>query len=445
METESGTALDKSPTQGGGETPSMRNQGYGSRLAMGCLVVALGLVVFGAGGAIGFGFGRLSSDGTSRGTQAADGLEDPRAALQSNFDVFWEAMDVLYGNFYGQLPEGESATHNAIRGIVNELDDPNTSYLTPDEADVFRENITGEFEGIGARVEWDEEADTVRVVEPFENQPAWKAGIKRGDLILAVNGESLVGTDLSSGVSKIRGPKGSTALLRILRLEDGDGEPFEVEVVRDRIETPTVTTDSMGENDDIAYVRLYTFNENAGTLVRQAVDDAVKRDAKGLILDLRGNTGGLLREAVKVSSVFLEGDEVVLYERFRDGKEEIYRTSDDAVAAELPLVVLVNEGSASASEIVAGALQDTERATLIGTTTYGKGSVQLPETLSDESIMRVTIAKWFTPKNRTIDGTGLMPEVVVEMSDEQRAAGDDPQLERALNEVSAMMSAQVAP
>ena len=411
------------------------------RLLWGCaaLAVAFAMLMLGAG--IGFGYGRLSA--RSAGASAALGegagaMADPRADLNSRFDTFWEAMDVLYGNFYGELPTGDDATYAAIRGVVNQLDDPNTSFLSPEEADVFRTSLSGSFEGIGARVEWDDEADTVRVVEPFENQPAWKAGIHRGDLILAVNGESVVGTDLNSAVAKIRGPKGSTALLTIVRLEEGV-EPFDVEVVRDTVETPTVTTQALGEAGEIAYIRLYTFNENAGSLLKQAVEEAVARDSRGLILDLRGNTGGLLREAVKVTSLFMQ-DEVVLYERFKNGDEEVYETSGPAVAADLPMVVLVNEGSASASEIVAGALQDAGRARLIGTVTFGKGSVQIPRTLADESIMRVTIARWYTPGNRTIDGTGLAPDLAVELTDADRESGADPQLDRALQEVLGMLA-----
>lgn len=419
------------PSSEGGRT-------NGNRLALGCLGAIAVLGIFAIGAGIGFGFGRISAGARIVGASALNGIAEQtlRASLEENFSTFWNAMDVLYDNYYGELPQGDDATYAAVRGVVNSLGDPNTYFYSPEEAEIFRTNLTGAFEGIGARVEWDDEANTVRVVEPFENQPAWKAGVKRGDLIYAVDGESVVGTDVNSAVALIRGPKGSTVVLTLVRLGDNGNEPFDVEVVRDRVETPTVSTDTLGDNDEIAYVRLYTFNENAGSLVKQAVEDAVRRDAQALILDLRGNTGGLLREAVKVSSLFLE-DTVVLLERFKNGDEEIYRTEGNAIATGIPMVVLVNEGSASASEIVAGALQDAGRAELIGTTTFGKGSVQLPETLSDGSIMRVTIARWYTPAGRTIDGTGLSPDIEVVLSDEARESGDDPQLERAIAEALA--------
>jgi carboxyl-terminal processing protease len=208
-------------------------------------------------------------------------------------------------------------------------------------------------------------------------------------------------------------------------------EPFDIEVVRDRIDTPTIATDTLGEEKNIAYVKLSTFNQNAGQLVQQAVADALKREPAALIFDLRGNTGGLLREAIKVTNVFIDNSTVLL-ERFNDGRLETYETTTSAVTKDLPMLVLVNEGSASASEIVAGALQDTQRAQLLGVTTYGKGSVQLPHTLSDGSIMRVTIAHWFTPNDRTIDGTGLAPDVVVELTEDDRNKGADPQLTAAV-------------
>jgi carboxyl-terminal processing protease len=337
-------------------------------------------------------------------------------------------MDLLYRDYYGELPESDDATYAAIRGVLGRLNDPNTAFMTPDEAEYFRTNLQGSFEGIGARVDWDMNFNTLRIVEPFENQPAWKAGIKRDDLVTHVDGESIIGTDVTSAVEKIRGPKGTTVVLTVARL--GEDAPFDVEVVRDRIEIPTIETDVVG--GDIAYIRLNTFNENAGKLVRDAVTAALDKNPSALIFDLRGNPGGLLRQAVEVTSVFLPKGETVLLERFSDGREETYVTEEEPVAAELPMVVLVNEGSASASEIVAGAIQAQQRGQIVGATTFGKGSVQLPQTLSDGSILRVTIARWFTPDDRTIDGEGLAPDVTIELTDEDRQAQRDPQLDEAI-------------
>jgi carboxyl-terminal processing protease len=404
-------------------------------LLAGCVALLVLISTLFVGVGVGFALGRFSqtavaSSLTSSGNGAAQG-RPLRAvdALNGDFDLFWEAMDLVYRDFYGEIPDPKEITYNAIRGVVNELGDPNTSFLTPEEAAFFRSSMEGSFEGIGARVEWDAERDTVRIVEPFENQPAWRAGIKRGDLVISVDGEEIVGTDLTEAIAKIRGPKDTEVTLTIER--EGEAEPLEVVVTRDRVELPTISTDTLGEEGDIAYVRLYSFNQNAGQLVRQAVTDAMKRNPRALIFDLRGNTGGLLNQAVVVSSVFLE-DQTVLIERFASGETETYETEGRAVTGDIPIVVLVNEGSASASEIVAGALQDHDRAELVGVTTYGKGSVQLPHVLSDGSIVRVTIARWYTPDDRSIDGAGLEPDRVVELSEEERTSGDDPQLEAAV-------------
>lgn len=397
------------------------------------------IVTFFVGAGVGYAFARTPEAAASADagwwsmltgqTLASVQCSETQELLYPEFATFWEALQLLYKDFYGKLPAPEKATYDAIRGVVDELGDPNTSFLTPEEADFFRTAIQGSFEGIGARVEWDEELDTLRITEPFENQPAWQAGLRRGDLVLAVDGESLKGSDLNKAVAKIRGEKGTAVVLTIAR--DDSTEPFDVTVVRDLIETPTIVTDTLGETQKIAYVKLTTFNQNAGQLVRQAVEEALKHEPVALVFDLRGNTGGLLREAVKVANVFIE-DSIVLLERFGDGRIETYKTTTGAVTKTIPMMVLVNEGSASASEIVAGALQDTGRAKLLGVTTFGKGSVQLPHTLSNGAIMRVTVARWFTPNDRTIEGTGLEPDVVVELTEEDRTTGADPQLATAV-------------
>lgn len=386
-------------------------------------------LIFALGMTFGYGWGRSVAQAAVITNSFAD-QEDAgaKASLAPAFDLFWEAMELLYSDFNGALPTPEEATYGAIRGVVDLLDDPNTSFLSPDEATFFRSNLEGTFEGIGARVAWDEEADTLLITELFENQPAWEAGLRRNDLVLAVDGESLVGTSVSEAVRLIRGPKGSDVVLTVQR---NDAPPFEMTVTRDLIAIPTIATDTLGEDSNIAYVKLNAFSENAGTLVREAVRNAMQHNPDALIFDLRGNSGGLLREAVKVTSVFVE-DETVLLERFSDGRVETYPTVDEAITTDLPMVVLVNGGSASASEIVAGAMQDLGRAPLLGTVTYGKGSVQIPHNLSDGSIMRVTIARWYTPEDRTIDGVGLTPDFEVLISDEELDAGSDPQLDAAI-------------
>ena len=393
-------------------------------------VVVIAALIFFAGSGLGFALGRLSIGGDTPAPPAV-AAETDRALAPEDLGIFWEAMELLEEDFYGELPAPSERSYGAIRGVVDTLDDQNTGFLTPAEATSFMESIEGSFEGIGALVEWAEEEGAVRIIEPFEDQPAWNAGIRRGDLIIAINGQDVAElANLNEAINRIKGPKGTEVNLTVRR--DGLDDPLEFPVTRDLIDIPIVESDRYGADDQFAYVALKRFSSDAGAKLRNELESLLTNDTEGLIFDLRGNPGGLLREAIRVTSIFLE-DERVLIERFSDGSEEIYNTEGNAlVPDDLPIVVLVNKGSASASEIVAGALQDVERATLIGETTFGKGSVQLPHTLSDDSLLRVTIALWYTPADRSIDDTGLEPDFVIERTNEQIENEEDPQLDRAI-------------
>ena len=396
----------------------------------GCAILLVSALIFSIGSGIGFYIGRMSSPAETAGS-AVIAAETGRALAPEDLGIFWEAMDLLEEDFYGELPSPNQRSYGAIRGVLDTLDDQNTGFLTPTEATGFMESIEGSFEGIGALVEWAEDEGAIRIVEPFEDQPAWNAGIRRGDLIIAINGQDVADlSNLNEAINRIKGPKGTEVHLTVRR--DGLEDPLEVPVTRDTIDIPVVKSELYGDNDEFAYVQLKRFSADAGAKLRAELEDLLTNETQGLIIDLRGNPGGLLREAINVTSVFLE-DERVLIERFSDGTEEIYNTEGSAlVPDDLPLVVLVNQGSASASEIVAGALQDVERAPLVGVTTFGKGSVQLPHTLSDESLLRVTIALWYTPSDRSINATGLEPDIVVERTNEQIENEEDPQLDRAI-------------
>ena len=396
----------------------------------GCAILLVSALIFSIGSGIGFYIGRMSSPAETAGS-AVIAAETGRALAPADLGIFWEAMDLLEEDFYGELPSPHERSYGAIRGVLDTLDDQNTGFLTPTEATRFLESIEGSFEGIGALVEWAEDEGAIRIVEPFEDQPAWNAGIRRGDLIIAINGQDVADlSNLNEAINRIKGPKGTEVHLTVRR--DGLDDPLEVPVTRDTIDIPVVESERYGENDEFAYVHLKRFSADAGAKLRAELEDLLTDETQGLIFDLRGNPGGLLREAINVTSIFLEDDRVLI-ERFSDGTEEIYNTEGGAlVPDDLPLVVLVNWGSASASEIVAGALQDVERAPLIGVTTYGKGSVQLPHTLSDESLLRVTIALWYTPSDRSINATGLEPDIVVERTNEQIENEEDPQLDRAI-------------
>lgn len=396
----------------------------------GCAILLIIALTFSVGSGFGFLIGRMNILGEAAGSPAI-AAESDRALAPDDLDIFWEAMELLEEDFYGELPTTHERSYGAIHGVLDTLDDQNTGFLTPTEAASFMEGIEGSFEGIGALVEWAEDEGAIRIIEPFEDQPAWNAGIRSGDLIIAIDGQDVADlSNLNEAINRIKGPKGTEVHLTVRR--DGLDDPLEFTVTRDLIDVPVVKVERYGENDEFAYVALIRFSADAGAKLRDELETLLTYDTKGLVFDLRGNPGGLLREAIKVTSVFLE-DERVLIERFSDGTEEIYNTDGSAlVPDDLPLVVLVNEGSASASEIVAGAIQDVGRALLVGETTFGKGSVQLPHTLSDESLLRVTIARWYTPSDRSINDTGLDPDIVVERTNEQRENEEDPQLDRAL-------------
>ena len=396
----------------------------------GCIALLIAAVIFSVGSGLGFMLGRMSNAEETVGSTVI-AAETDRALAPKDLGIFWEAMDLVEEDFYGELPSPNDRSYGAIRGVLETLEDKNTGFLAPEEATSFMESIEGSFEGIGAMVEWAEDERAVRIIEPFEDQPAWNAGIRPGDLIVAINGEDVAELNgLNEAINRIKGPKGTEVHLTVRR--EGLDEPLEFPVTRDLIDVPVVESEVYGDNDEYAYVALKRFSVDASQKLRDELENLLTDDTQGLVFDLRGNPGGLLREAIRVTSVFLE-DERVLIERFSDGTEEIYNTEGNAlVPDDLPMIVLVDKGSASASEIVAGALQDVERARLLGVTTFGKGSVQLPHTLSDDSLLRVTIALWYTPSDRSIDDTGLEPDIVVERTIEQRENEEDPQLDHAL-------------
>lgn len=336
---------------------------------------------------------------------------------------------------YGQVPDVRRLSYGAINGFAFQLDDDYTYLRDPEQANFFNETLSGSFEGIGARVT-EAEGGGVRIVEPFEGQPAWSAGLRRDDVIVAVDGQDITRMTLQDAIALIRGPKGSTVVLVI---QSEGQEEREVEVVRDRISVPAVEFEM--RDDGIAYLRLGEFSAPATEQLRAALDELLAENPTGLVLDLRGNPGGFLQTAVEISSEFVADGPIVL-ERFKDGSEEVFDALGRGRALDIPLVVLVNEGSASASEILAGAIQDNERGLLVGTTTFGKGSVQVPRELSDGSVLSITTARWFTPEGRAIHGDGLRPDIEVERTQEDVEAERDPQLDRA---IELLLGQQTAP
>lgn len=340
--------------------------------------------------------------------------------------LFDEAWELLQEQFYGELPAGEEITYAAIRGVLDSLGDEHTAFLTPQQAERANSDMQGQFEGIGARVAL-AEGGGVEIKYLFDKQPAQRAGIQVGDVIIAVDGADVTKLDLTDAIALIRGPRGTQVVLTIQR---GDLPAFEMTVTRARIEIPVVETETLAEGK-IEYIALSEFSSVAPRRLAEALEKAVSRKPSGIILDLRGNPGGLLDAAVSIGSFFVpQGN--ILIERFKDQPEKEWDRQGRYLLGNTPLVVLVDGGSASAAEIVAGAIQDAGTGILIGEKTYGKGSVQLPNGLSDGSQLRVTIARWYTPDGREIHQKGLVPDIEVVLTKEDLDAERDLQLDRAV-------------
>ncbi|MFW6068439.1 MAG: S41 family peptidase [Chloroflexota bacterium] len=345
---------------------------------------------------------------------------------RDDLELFWEVWNIVQSEYDGAIPDDEDLTYAAIEGLLESLGDDYTRFAPPDLAARMRESLQGSFEGIGAFVNENEEGLT-EIVRPMAGQPAAIAGLRAGDVVIGVDGESVIGQSLDEVIAQIRGPEGTEVNLTIRR--EGEEDPLEFTVQRQLIEIPVIESEML--EDDIAYVRLTSFNRNADTQLRETMQELLAQDPTGLVLDLRDNPGGLLDQTVSISDYFLpEG--VVLFERSStfDLDQEHRSVTGDA-GEDIPMVVLVNAASASASEIVAGAIQDRDRGVLIGETTFGKGSVQVTHALSDDSELRVTIARWYTPNNQSIDGNGIAPDIEVPTPTEL-GGDEDPQLQRAV-------------
>jgi len=350
----------------------------------------------------------------------------PSAELEQAFSLFWEAWQRVEEQYYGDMPSNEEIVYGAIQGALGELGDPYTGFVDRQAAAVEAEDQTGSYGGIGAYVSL--EGGYVQIVGIIKGTPAEAADLRKGDYILEANGTALDGMSIYEAITYIRGPAGSTVRLKILR--EGQ-EPFEIDIVRAQVEIVPITYEV--RPDGIAYIQLSDFTtNNPSELVSAAYEEMLVQQPKGLIFDLRSNPGGYLNEAILIAGLFLPRDSLVVTERWRDGSEERLTTPYDPIAPDVPMVVLVDAASASASEIVAGALQDYGRAVLIGETTFGKGSVSLVNDLSDGSQIWVTTARWFTPKDRAIHGVGLTPDIEIPYAQEDVDAGIDPQLERAV-------------
>jgi carboxyl-terminal processing protease len=369
--------------------------------------------------------------------------QDQQAAtpseLQTLFSPFWEAWNIVHEQYVDQPVDDHALMEGAIRGMMDALGDKQTFYMEPKVYENETSSLQGKYEGIGAYVDTDGEFLTI--VSPIEGSPAEKAGLKPGDKVIAINGEDMTGVAPEQARLKVLGPEGSQVTLTVSR--DGETQPLKFVITRAQIVLHSAEGKML--DNGLAYVDINTFGERTTQELHATLDNLLKQNPKGIIIDLRNNPGGYLNTAVEVASEFIDKG-VVLYEQYGDGRRDTHNVLGNGRATDIPIVVLINEGSASASEILAGALQDYGRAKLVGVQSYGKGSVQNWVPLSNnEGAARVTIARWLTPKERLIDHVGLTPDVVVNMTPEDFTAGRDPQLDAAKETLLAMLNGNPLP
>lgn len=341
-------------------------------------------------------------------------------------EVYWEAWKLLDRDFYGAKPDSQQRLYGAVRGMVQSFDDPYTYFVEPAARELERDEMRGSFGGIGAGIE---ETEDGYVLRPNPGLPAAAAGVEDGDLLLMVEDREItLEMPLDEVVGLIRGPAGTLVSLLVRRASanaaDGTGvEELTFQVERAEIETPSVQwriAENASPGPVVGHIEHTLFTERSPAEMRQAIEELTAQGVDSFVLDMRGNSGGLVSSAIEIADMWLsEGD--ILVERDASGGEEVYTADAETLGDDAPLIVLVDGNSASASEIVAGALRDNERALLVGQTTYGKGSVQLVHELSDESSLHVTNAQWLTPDRVQISGFGLEPDVRVEDGDDSLA------------------------
>lgn len=361
------------------------------------------------------------------------------AELQTLFVPFWEAWNIVHEQYVEQPVDDVLLMQGAIRGMMDALGDQQTFYMEPQVYENETSSLQGQYEGIGAYV--DTEGEYLTIVSPIEGSPAEQAGLMPGDKVIAIDGEDMTGIAPEEARLKVLGPEGTDVTLTVAR--EGEAEPLEFTITRAQIEIRSAEGKML--EDNVGYVDINTFGEQTTRELHAALDELLKQNPRGIIIDLRNNPGGYLSTSVEVASEFID-DGVILYEEYGDGRRDTHRALGNGQATDIPLVVLINEGSASASEILAGALQDYERATLVGVKSFGKGSVQNWVPLSnDQGAARVTIARWLTPDERQIDHIGLTPDIVVEMTPEDFEAERDPQLDAALETMLAILEGNAVP
>jgi carboxyl-terminal processing protease len=385
-------------------------------------LIVLILFVFTLGWNVGVNHAQKKQEGNYKNV-----VLDPYGATETiNMQLFWDAWNILSSKYVDPHKiDSQNMIYGAIRGMVNALEDPYTTFMTPKEHREFQEDLEGTLEGIGAELTL--RHGMLTVVSPLKNSPAKTAGLQPEDIIYEINGESTEDMSLEEAVKKIRGKKGTQVILTVLR--QNYQEPIDITITRDNINIESVSWEMI---NGIALIEINQFGDNTKEEFSKAINEMLNQRPKGIILDLRYNGGGYLDGAIDIASEFLEKEKVVTIKKRNPEEDEVIYVNGQARIANFPLVILINKGSASASEIVAGAIQDHNRGIVIGEPSFGKGTVQEVENLIGGSSLRITVAKWFTPNDTNISETGIIPDIIVERTIEDFEEDHDPQLETAI-------------
>ncbi len=385
-------------------------------------LIILILFVFALGWNVG------SNQTRQNGTNLLNDNQIPISTTNEKVDMqlFWDVWSLLAGRYVDpEALEYKEMIYGAIRGMVFSLEDPYTTFLTPKQNKDFQDSLEGTLEGIGAELTLRNELITV--VSPLKNSPAKRAGIQPEDIILKIDGVDVTEYTFEQAVMKIRGPKGTKVILSIGR--KGENEPLDISIQRETININSVEWEM---NKDIAVIELNTFGAKTKEEFSKAINEILTKRADGIVLDLRFNGGGYLDGAIDIVSEFIDKGKVVSVKKRNATEDEVIYVNGKARVASIPLVVIINKGSASASEIVAGAIQDHKRGIVIGEQSFGKGTVQEVENLIDGSSLRITVAKWYTPNNQNISEVGITPDNIIERTIEDIENEIDPQLEAAI-------------
>ncbi len=345
---------------------------------------------------------------------------------KADFSVFWDTWNIIEDKYTLESLNYQDMVYGAISGMVNSLEDPYTIFFTPEDRTIFEQDMSGSFSGIGAEIGFRDKLLTI--IAPLKNSPAEQAGILAGDKVLKVDDQEIIGISIDEAVTLIRGVKGTPVVLTISR--EGNDSLLEIEVVRDVIKIDTVEWEVKENN--IVYIRISQFSEKTSNEFDNQIDDILLEDPSGIIVDLRNNPGGYVKTLEGIASKFLDNGDVMFIEDF--GEKQIdHKSNGNKKFDDVQVVVLINGGSASASEIFAGALRDNNGTILVGKKTFGKGLVQEMQKLKDGSALKITVARWLTPNGLDINKNGIEPDYEVEMTLEDYENDRDPQLEKAIN------------